>query len=601
MLLTDRWLAFLPHVDAPAGETVMTPGLPAGLTELRVGRARVWAALATGARLEPGAPLRIIDTVPASHARARDWPQTLSREEVHDAFQIFTDIHERTPGTLHFASDLIGVRPVFLRRRPQGWWLSNRIELIRRVGPAEPVEPLAVLEFLILLSPLGRRTLEGGVERLFCGDRIEWSETTGPVLHAEGIQVRLGDPEPDAHPHAMAERIKETMFDSIRRKLAWHPLPPVVALSGGYDSRLMSAAARALGLRPRAYTYGAPHHSEFWAARLIASRLGMELRTVEYPHDMLRSRMPLFFDVLQGQADPYIMHIANLLAMPEPEGTPVMHGFIGDTMSGAFVCRMQKHHFQSKDLLAEGIVRSYAFPVQLKAMEMAGFDRPFETLCQAAYDNLPPAPHLFQSAMLWACSNRQRRFTATQAEILGSRFTPFYPFYDRAYMELWMHQPLASQVDRLLFFTVFKKHFPEVATIPHPNSVFAIQPAMKDILRKFAFDRTLEVKGKLLRLFGRELPDPDIMRISYGGETEEIRRSMAGEIAAETAALKARFGIDVPADLYGYCFPAGQRIHYDGLHILRRFWALARYVQWEREGLGAAAEAATAGWRASAA
>lgn len=598
MLLTDRWLAFLPVANGPVGE--LPPNLVSGFTEMGVGRARVWAALANGARPEPGARLRVVDTVTGSLARRRDWPQNMSFEDVHDAFQVFTDIHERTPGTLNIASDLIGIRPVFLRRMPQGWWLSNRIELMRQIGPAEPVEPLAVLEFLILLSPMGRRTLEGGVERLFCGDRVEWSETGGPVLHAEGIQVRLGDPDPDAHPHAVAEQIKETMFDSLRRKLAWHSLPPVIALSGGYDSRLMAAASRAMGYRPRAYTYGEPHHSEFWAARQIASRLGLELRTVEYPHDMLRSRMPLHFEVLQGQADPYVMHIANLLAMPEADGTPVMHGFIGDTMSGAFVCRMEAHHFRSKDALAEGIIRSYAFPAQLKAMELAGFDRPFEQLCQSAYDNLPDAPHLFQSAMKWACGNRQRRFTATQAEILGPRFAPLYPFYDRAYMELWMHQPLAAQIDRTLFYTLFKRHFPEVATIPHPSSVFAIKPALKDIIRKFARDRALDVKEKVYKTTGRELPHPDIMRISYGGETDEIRRSMASEVTAASASLKARFGIDVPPDLLQFCFPT-REIYYDGLHILRRFWALARYIEWERSGVGDAVPRAAAGQRASAA
>ncbi|MCH8683960.1 asparagine synthase-related protein [Pedomonas mirosovicensis] len=581
MLLTDRWLAYLPHVNGPSG--AISPDLVSGFTEFAFGPARLWVLPGKGARPHAGGLVRVIDTVPARHASASEWPDTIGFDDLQDALQVFTEIRETAPGTLSIAGDLISIRPVFLRRRAEGWWLSNRIELIRQVAPADaPVDRLAVLEFLILLSPMGRRTMEGGIERLFCGDRVEWSATTGPVLHAEGIKVRLGDPNPDAHPHMVAAQVKEAMFDSIRRKLAWHAGPPVIALSGGYDSRLMAAATRAMGHRYRAYTYGEPHHSEFWAARQIAERLGLDLRTVPYPHDMLRSRMPLYFEVLQGQIDPYVMHIANLLAMPETDGTAVMHGFLGDTMSGAFVCRVAPQFFRSKDALAEGIIRSYAFPNQLKAAEMAGFDKPFEQLCQSAYDNLPDAPHLFQSAMLWACSNRQRRFTSTQAEIIGSRFAPFYPFLDRAYMELWMHQPLMAQVDRTLFYTVFKAHFPEVATIPHPSSVFAIKPALKDILRKFARDRGLDAKEKLYKSLGRELPHPDIMRISYGGETDEIRRSMAAEVEAAAPALRSRFGIDVPQNLMQFCFPT-RDLQYDGLHILRRFWTLARYVRWAED------------------
>lgn len=93
----------------------------------------------------------------------------------------------------------------------------------------------------------------------------------------------------------------------------------------------------------------------------------------------------------------------------------------------------------------------------------------------------------------------------------------------------------------------------------------------------------MDLKERAYKLMGREQPHPDIMRISYGGETDEIRRSMAQEVAASAPALKARFGLDVPPNLLDFCFPDG-KLYYDGLHALRRFWALSRYARWAEDG-----------------
>lgn len=599
MLITDRWLACLP---APDGPTATAPlGLPKGYVERACGRARVWTQLASGTMQHPDGPLRLIDTVPGSHARALSWSRSMSFEDLQDALQVFTEIRENAPGTLLVSGDLLAIRPVYVRRRPEGWWLSNRIDLLRLVAPAEPVtDKLPLLEYFIMLSPMGRRTLEGGVERLQAGDWVEWSEERGPMLHAEGLRVWLGRRDPDEHPRVAADTLKQTIYDSINRKLKWHPQMPVLALSGGFDSRLIGAAFRDMGHRPTAYTYGEPHHQENWAARQIAQRLGLELRKVAYPEDMLRSRMPMHFEILQGQIDPHVLHIANLLAMPEPDGTAVMHGFLGDAISGSFVTSLRDDAFTSKDALADAIARRYAYPTLLKAAEAAGIDHPLDLLRQTVYDDLQPAPTLYQSAMLWTCMNRQRRFTASQAEILGPRFAPFYPFYDRAFMELWLNQSMFAQIGRTLLRTLFILHFPVVATIPHPSANYAITPALKDILHKFARDRMMDLKERAYKFMGRELPHPDIMRISYGGETEEIRRSMAQEVAASAPALKARFGLDVPPDLLSFCFPNGT-LYYDGLHTLRRFWALSRYVRWAEEGDAAVARTAPQERRASAA
>lgn len=584
MLITDRWLAWFPAPQGPEGAPA--PLLPTGYTEHYVGRARIWTQLAPGSSLDAGAPFRLIDTVPGSHARAVRWSGDMSLEALQDALQVFTEIRQDGPERLLVSSDLLALRQVYLRRGAAGWWLSNRVDLLRRVTPSRPLnDKLAVLEYFIMLSPMGRRTLEGGVERLQAGDRVEWSAERGPCLHAEGLRIELGACDPDTHPRVAANALKEIICSSIERKLAWHDTPPVLALSGGYDSRLIGAAMQCLGHRPTAYTYGEPHHQELWAARQIAQRLGLELRMVDYPQDMLRSRMPMNFDILQGQIDPHVLHIANLLAMPEPDGTGVLHGFLGDAITGSFTSSLRDDAFTSKDALANAIARRYAYPVLLKAAETAGIDHPLDLLRQTVYEELQPAPTLYQSAMLWTCMNRQRRFTGSQADILGPRFAPVYPFYDRAFMQTWMNQPMFAQIGRTLLRTLFILHFPVVATIPHPNANYAITPALKDILRKFARDRMMDLKERAFRLLGREMPHPDIMRISYGGETAAIRREMARDVVESAPALKARFGLDVPPDLLNFCFPDGT-LYYDGLHTLRRFWALSRYALWAEEGDG---------------
>src|SRR5690606_13556226 len=153
MLITDRWLACFPHPDAPAGNA--PPELPKGYVELPFGRARLWTQPAGASIPREGGPFRLIDTVPGSHARAAGWPKSMSFEDLQDALQVFTGIRENGPGMLLVSGDLLAIRPVYVRRRPEGWWLSNRVDLLRLVAPPEPLgSMIPLLEYFIMLSPM---------------------------------------------------------------------------------------------------------------------------------------------------------------------------------------------------------------------------------------------------------------------------------------------------------------------------------------------------------------------------------------------------------------------------------------------------------------
>lgn len=580
MLLTDRWLAFLP-IGASSVEPATLSGLTGGTAWacLPVGGARVWADV-PGPRPVEQQPLHLVDTVRGSLRRAQGWTRPMTTDDLQEALQVFTEIKADGPARLTISSDLLGLRPVFLHRAADGWWLSNRIELLHQATRMpRRGDKQAALEFFFLLAPLGRRTLEAGIERLYCGDVVRWSAEEGPVLDARGLDVAVPVPDPDDHLDLAVSILHQTLTASFDRKRAWHAQPPVIALSGGYDSRIVAALFTHRGERPRAYTYGMRHHRELFGARRVARALNLPLAMVPYPHDMLRSRLPLWLELLQGQADPHVMHLANLLAMPEPDGTAVAHGFLGDALSGALLSSLPAEAFTGVEALADSIVKRFAFPAVVRLAEAAGFVEPLAALRQSVLNSLRQGVgSIGQTAILWNLENRQRRFIATQADILGPRFAPFYPFYDRAYIEAWLARPLMAHTGRTLLSEFFQRCFPELTAIPHPSESRAINPTLRGMLKQFAEDRFYELTDAVSsRLSSSENRHPDIMRLSYGGETPDIRRAMAGTVAAASARLDAHFGLGAPGDLLGLCFPDGTVVH-DGLHALRRLWALAEYA-----------------------
>jgi asparagine synthase (glutamine-hydrolysing) len=148
--------------------------------------------------------------------------------------------------------------------------LLGAIEALPRVS----FDPQGVYEFAFNVAPIGDDTVFNEL-RTLGPDRIVELSPEGPRIHS------TAKPLPQ-HPAATAveerlERHKARLAAAVRpyvRHFGDHLNCP---LSGGLDSRLVLAALRAEGCRPRVYVYGGPDDADVRIARSIGEALGFEV------------------------------------------------------------------------------------------------------------------------------------------------------------------------------------------------------------------------------------------------------------------------------------------------------------------------------------
>jgi asparagine synthase (glutamine-hydrolysing) len=133
------------------------------------------------------------------------------------------------------------------------------------------------LEFLFLGHTLGTETMIDGLRRLDAGEVVRIGQsvridrTAMPTLPppAEGSRTQLASAAVDR----LAEAIGEVGAAFGGRAS--------LALSGGYDTRLILAVCRRLGLAPDLFVYGAPGSSDVATAALIAEREALHVAHID--------------------------------------------------------------------------------------------------------------------------------------------------------------------------------------------------------------------------------------------------------------------------------------------------------------------------------
>ncbi|MGF1549314.1 MAG: hypothetical protein ACFBQW_02090 [Sphingomonadaceae bacterium] len=183
-------------------------------------------------------------------------------------------------------------------------------------------------------------------------------------------------------------------------------------LSGGLDSRLVLAALRAAGSRPRLYVYGAPSDGDVRVARQVAGALGEEIDCIDkqgrglpapeaFPAQVERNfrdhdGLPNFGNIFESGAD------AAARAARHAEGALSVSGGCGEIFRNFFylpdrplpasaVARAFFARYRMKDVTQEFDERAFLRRIEDKMLEALG--RPGERgpLPRAAIEQLYPA------------------------------------------------------------------------------------------------------------------------------------------------------------------------------------------------------------------
>lgn len=173
---------------------------------------------------------------------------------------------------LVICNDLIGYRPIYIRQLPNGIIGSSSLILISHCCECQP----DVVGILQRITPpyfcnYGRRTLLSGVWRPLPG---EWIRFESPnALPESRFDNSLCREILDGDIKLIARKV----WDCLQQEVAiavGSSTSVAVALSGGWDSRLILAAVANLGIQIQCYTYGQDDLYEVQIAKRCADAVG---------------------------------------------------------------------------------------------------------------------------------------------------------------------------------------------------------------------------------------------------------------------------------------------------------------------------------------
>lgn len=176
---------------------------------------------------------------------------------------------------LQLWTDALGAYPVFRTSAAGATWFSNNAEVLRGLHGGRDLDPVALAGLLGSDWSLDGHPVWAAVRRLERGSVLRLSAGEPASRHlnlpAEEIRSRLGG-ELDA------ARAAGDLVECLRALADWPGRPSTLLLTGGRDSRLLVAAARAAGLTLPVFTAGAPGDPDMEVAMTVRRLTGLDHR-----------------------------------------------------------------------------------------------------------------------------------------------------------------------------------------------------------------------------------------------------------------------------------------------------------------------------------
>ena len=482
-----------------------------------------------------------------------------------------------TGNSVTIASDPLSLLPYYTARWGEGTLVCSSIRhLFACSDVRQEIDDQGVFEFLCCGTALGGRTLHREVRLSTAGQVIRWERGKGLRIDRSG-RTRI----PPANPAMAAPVAADRIAGLIRESLSKLPAPGLLPLTGGFDSRLIACFTASLQLKPRMLTLGYSRHDEIRVARAAAKILGSTTTVFQPPHPDVLELIPLWLECLEGLADARTLFMGNLLSFPAEEGTPLYHGFIGDTLSGALLNWIPIEAATEPEEIARGAASHFFRGISEQAGEALHLGASVKGAIEDIQAELVTgaAPH--QTFTLWNLENIQRRLTGSQLLYIGRRFMPAPVFYYRPLMEFWLSVPRIALDDRTLLRYLYQKHFPKIATLPHAEHDPRLIPRSLPALKYLSGWLSRRYAGRILRRL--RFPTEKLEARSYiwalwHGTTPEQRRKEWERLEETFGLFESRFGWNAPRPADGV-WRACTELEPKQVLLLRRMYLLGEYVK----------------------
>jgi hypothetical protein len=524
----------------------------------------------------------ILQVTPGTEIKTRPDLAALGDEQTAKAFACETvrifNLLLCNKDSVTIVSDPLSMLPYYMAQVGNATLLCSSIRHVFAAFPnlSREIDDQSVFEFLCCGTPLGPRTLHKYVQLASAGQVIQWERSRGLRIDRSGrVTVRPAD-------SAMAASVAaDQVAGHIRDSFGKLPSPGLLPLTGGFDSRLLACFAVLLKLNPRMVTLGYPKHDEIRVAQAVAQILGVKTTIFPPPHPDVLDLVAIWLECIEGLADAHTLFMANLLSFPESEGTPLYHGFIGDTMSGALLNRVAIETATEPEQIATGIAAHFFSGISSQAGEALRLSASVQSAIEDIVSEVVPdiAPH--QRFTLWNLENIQRRLVGHQLLYVGQRFMPAPVLYYRPLMEFWLSVPRMALDNRTLLGDIFQRHFPRVATLPHAERVPTMIPRTVPAI-KYVSGWTLQRYGR--RILGKLRFDADKMEADsyiwalWHGTTPQQRKKELRRLEETFGLLQSRLGWNAPQPT-DTLWQACTSIERKQLLMLRRLYLLGEYAK----------------------
>jgi Asparagine synthase len=519
-------------------------------------------------------------SITVEDSRDLDWPTLHDR--LNRTVQVYNAM-ELQENKLRLESDFLGLKPVYMARSDGGTVLASSLADIADCFPhlINGGDELGIVEFFLFGTPLYGRTVHRHVERLQTGSCVEWRDGTLSISR----ERRFVPPpvESDLSISLATKRIRDTTMDIFVERIKCARTPVALGLSGGFDSRLITGIAHDKKVPLHAYSYGDSHHTESICSRAVAQRMGIPQTFLKYDSDSIFNGLPLYLQYVEGQADVMMVQITNLMQISDSEGATLLHGFLGDALSGAHLEWLVSPRPRTPDEVASDIVSHRMSRSEINGRsvaQVAGLSVSHDDLMHDIARHLSPDAEAHQNLILFDCENRQRRTVGSQLPMLGSRFHVITPNYDENVFASYFCLPRIALDDRYILRQVFARYWPNLAAIPHAEEGWPILPSLRTMLPFALRDYTHAVGRKVVgsdRYDGirKRWRDPYLWRMSYGTGNPAQAQRIVNRIRDLRTLLDKFFGIRLNEQDAARIFP-GPEMSVEP-HFGRRLFALAEY------------------------
>jgi hypothetical protein len=420
-------------------------------------------------------------------------------------------------------ADTLGLQHLYRRPSRTGFLFASRIEPLVRAHPGRVhADWDAWSTILTLGSPLGPATPFVEVRRWVAGESVS-------VGRDGRVGVSVADPSwlAEGRPAATAAEIVDTLLRALP-ELSWWRRRPVIPLSGGWDSRLLAAAARrkyGKGVYGATTTIDVGHERDLDLAPAVAAGLDMRHRVVvpepgAWIDDATETRERVEY---QTWYHPWFMSLARDLHRSR---RPALSGFCG----GVFL----KGHMVDEQVLAApdwddrsrllfgrfGHTREWMSSPLVTPRGRAVAEHALERW-RAAADRF--ADHRSGLTLAYLFLRGAPALGPMATQLLAPELDVVTPYVAPRFMSAAMSVPQHEKLDGAFVLRVLDAASPEVSRLPSTNDHLPGRPRL--VQRQGSAEARAWMAGRVRSSpVARSLASPRLMRRALDGSDAGTRR-----------------------------------------------------------------------------